>query len=222
MDIRVLLIAQNDHAREEDLSALEECPVQVFVSDSFQDLSDEICAHSYHGIFLDIQTKMRAIKINKNYVYGLVENFPICQLKINDQTGEINCFHHSHKSGGTMLDFIKDECRNFIPRMIRSDARKEMHLNVKLYKSKDDIQPELSVTINISRGGCFIFSTRERELGDDVWIQIMELQDNVLINGQIRHVARWGESMRIPGIGVEFRHISEAQVADIVKLKSVI
>ena len=220
MNIRVLLIAQDDHARQEYLSALEKCAVQVFVSESFQDLRPEICSFSYHGIFLDIQTKMKAIKINKNYVYGLVENFPICQLKINDQTGEINCFHNSQKLGGTMLDFINNECRNFVPRMIRSDSRKEIHLNVILYKYKDDIQPEFSVTINISKGGCFIFSTRDWKAGQDVWIRIKELTGNELISGQIRSVARWGESIRIPGIGVEFTEISALQIEEISRLKS--
>jgi Tfp pilus assembly protein PilZ len=218
MDIRVLLIAQNDSARKAYLSSLEKCAVRVFVSESFQDLSREICSHAYHGIFLDLQTKMKAIKANKNQVYGLVDNFPVCQLKLNDHTGEIDCFHHSQKFGDTMLDFINNECRNFVPRMIRSDRRKKLHLNVVLYKHQDEIQPEFSATINISKGGCFIFSTRQWEEGGEVWMQIKELTDHSLINGQIRHVARWGESMQIPGIGVEFRSISASQIEEISNL----
>lgn len=218
MDIRVLLIAQNDNARKTYLSALENCDVQVFVSESFQDLSAEICRHAYHGIFLDLQTKMKAIKTNKNYVYGLVDNFPVCQLKINEQNGEIDCFHHTQKLGGTMLDFIKNECRNFVPRMIRADNRKDIHLNVILYKHKNEIHSERSATINISKGGCFIFSTREWEEGSDVWIQLKELEDDTLISGRIRHIVRWGESARIPGIGVEFRDISVSQSEEISRL----
>lgn len=220
MDVRVLLIVQDDHARQKYLSVLNRCGVQVFVSESYQDLSMEICNHSFHGIFLDLHTKMNAIKTNKNYVYGLVENFPVCQLKINDRTGEIDCFHHSQKYGSTMLDFINNECRNFVPRMIRSDTRKEIHFNVILYKSKDEIQPEFSVTVNISKGGCFIFSVQDWEIGDDVWIRIKELTDKEQISGHIRHVARWGESMRIPGLGVEFRNISASQTEEISNLKS--
>jgi hypothetical protein len=218
MDIRVLLIAQDGHARKAYLSTLEKCAVQVFVSESFQDLSSQICSHAYHGVFLDLQTKMKAIKSDKNQVYGLVDNFPVCQLKINDHNGEIDCFHHSQKFGGTMLDFINNECRNFVPRMIRSDKRKELHLNVILYRHEDEIQPEFSATINISQGGCFVFSTRQWEEGGDVWLRIKELTDNALISGQIRHIARWGESMRIPGIGVEFRTISASQAEEISRL----
>ena len=220
MDVRVLLIAQDDNARQKYSIALEKCAVRLFVSESFQDLSEEICSQSYHGIFLDLYTKMKAINKNKNLVYGLLENFPVCQLKINDQTGEINCFYTSQKCGGTMLDFINNECRNTVPRMIRSDTRKEVHCNVILYKSKDDAQPEFSVTINISKGGCFIFSIRKWEIGDKVWMQINELEDKELISGQIRYVARWGESMRIPGIGVEFRIISASQTEEISNMKS--
>ena len=218
MDIRVLLIAQNDNARQQYLNALEKCAVQVFVSESFQDLSPEICNQSYHGIFLDLQTKMKAIKADRNYVYGLVANFPVCQLKINDQTGEINCIHNSQKFGDTMLDFINNECKYIVPRMIRSDTRKEIHFNVILYRCKNKILPEFSATVNISKGGCFIFSTRDWEEGNDVWIQIKELKNNELICGKIRHVVRWGKSMRFPGISVEFRCISVSQIEEISNL----
>jgi len=77
---------------------------------------------------------------------------------------------------------------------------------------------EFSATINISKGGCFIFSTRQWDEGGDVWLRIKELTDNALIGGQIRHVARWGESTRIPGIGVEFRTISASQAEEISSL----
>jgi len=158
------------------------------------------------------------MKQNRYSVYGLVENFPVSQLKINDETGEISCFHYSQKSGGTMLDFIHNECSNFVPRMIRSDARKAIHLNVVLYKTEDASQPERSVTLNISKGGCFIFSAQEWEEGSEAWMHFMELKDSTLISGQIRHAVRWGESMRIPGIGVEFRQISASQKEEIYNL----
>ena len=159
---------------------------------------------------------------SKNYVYGLIENFPVSHLKINDETGEISCFHYSQESGGTMLDFINNECRNFIPRMIRADTRKTIHLNVALYKTEHATQPELSVTLDISRGGCFIFSAREWEEGNEVWIHIKEFKDSTLISGQIRHAVRWGQSMRIPGIGVEFKQISASQKEALLSLYAAI
>ncbi|MBI5590171.1 MAG: PilZ domain-containing protein [Deltaproteobacteria bacterium] len=222
MDLRVLLIAQEDKAREKYLEVLGKCGVHVFTSASFQDLSEEIYGQSFHGIFLDLPTKIKSLKQNKNYVYGLVESFPVSHLKINDETGEISCFHYSQKSGGTMLDFINNECRNSIPRMIRSDARKEIHLNVMLYKTENATQPEFSVTMDISKGGCFIFSAQEWEEGNEVWIHINEFKDKALISGQIRRAIRWGQSMRIPGIGVEFRKISASQKEALLNLYAAI
>jgi hypothetical protein len=215
MDIRVLLIVQEESAKEKYLAALDKCGVHVFVSESFSDLSNEICSQSFHGIFLDLPTKIKALKLNKNYVYSLVEKFPVAQLRINEKTGEISCFYSSQESGGTLQGFINSECRHFIPRMIRSDTRKEIHFNVRLYKTPDGDSPELSTTINISKGGCFIFSVQEWNLGDDIWIEIIELSDNQFINGQIRQIVRWGESMKIPGIGVEFQEISASQLSEL-------
>jgi Tfp pilus assembly protein PilZ len=215
MDIRVLLIVQEDSARNKYLEALENCGVHVFVSTSFQDFSQEICSQSFHGIFLDLPTKIKAVKKNKNYVYGLLENFPISHLRINDDTGEVHCFHVGHESTCTLTDFIDNECRNFVPRMIRSDVRKEIHFNVRLYKTPDRDIPERSVTMNVSKGGCFIFSVEDWKIGDPVWIEIVELPDSYPITGSIRHIVKWGESRRIPGIGVEFLCISESLTAEL-------
>ncbi|MGD9975773.1 MAG: PilZ domain-containing protein [Desulfatirhabdiaceae bacterium] len=211
MDIRVLLIVQDDRAKQIYLDLLKKYGIQVFVSPSFQNLSDDICSHTYHGIFIDLPTKMKALKENRNYVYGLVEKFPVVQLKLNEQTGSPILFHSRFQSGWTLDDFIFTECKNFVPRMIRSDARKDIHLNVLLYATPDDADPERTVTINLSRGGCFLFSSREWKMEDDVWISIHELSDRNLIRCQIRHVIHWGESMRISGIGIEFSAILEEQ-----------
>lgn len=217
-EIRVLLIAKDDTSRQKYLSAMEECSVNIFVSDSFHDLTNEICSQSFHGIFLDLQTKLKAIRLNKNYVYGLVEKFPVCHLKIDNETGEMKCFYRSQVMGGTIFDFINNECMPFSPRMIRSDKRVFINLNVRIFRSRRKRGSELSTTINISNGGCFIFSTEKWRIGDDVWIQIIDLKHSQLIKGQIRNVVKWGESNRLPGIGVEFKLISPSQRDEIGKL----
>ncbi len=208
MDIRVLLFVQAGRAKQKYIDALSDCGVQVFVTSSFHDLSEEVCSQTYHGLFLDMPTKMKAIKENKAYVYHLVEKFPVSHLQVDDTTGEIRCFHFNQKAGSTLLDFINSQCRTFTPQKIRADSRVEINLHVLVYKDKDDKRPERSVTKNISHGGCFIFSTRRWNGGSDLWIRFKDLPDTPPIHAQIRTVVKWGETRQIPGIGVKFEDLS--------------
>ncbi len=217
VNVRVLLIVQDDKKRQRYQDLLAQYGVQVFVVSSFLDLSEDICQHTYHGIFLDIQTKMSAIRENRDYVYGLLEKFPVAQLKIDEKTGDVTSFYYNQQPGDTPLDFIKNRCQNFVPQKIRSDERKDLHLNVRLFKHPDERRPELTATRNISKGGCFIFSTRRWIEGSDVWIDIHELSDHTLILAQIRKVVSWGQSRHVPGIGVEFKKISESQSEELAQ-----
>lgn len=212
MEIRVLLIAQEDTARNKYFEAISRCGVHVYAAPSCLDFSREICDETFHGIFLDLPTKIKALKNNRNLVYGLLENFPVCLLRIHEKTEEILCFHTSQELGGTIGDFIDNECRKFVPRMIRSDVRKTIHLNVILYKNPDRNFPERSITVNISNGGCFVFSVQEWEIDDDIWIDFLELPDDPPFHGIVRNSIQWGKSRRIPGIGIEFRDISASRI----------
>jgi len=216
-DIRVLLFVQEGPAKEKYLHALADCGAQVFVTSSFFDLSAEICSRTYHGLFLDLPTKMKAIKENKAYVYRLVERFPVSHLQMDGGSGEIRCFHFNRKYGSTLLDFINTQCRTFVPQKIRLDARKELHLPVLVYKHQADKRPERSITNDLSSGGCFIFSSRRWKEGHDIWIRFKDIADPLLIHAHIKTVVKWGKPRQIPGIGVQFKELSPLQVAELAK-----
>ncbi len=218
MEIRILLFVQEGRAKQKYIEALSACGVRVFVTSSFYDLSEEICNQTYHGLFLDLPTKMKAIKENKAYVYHLVENFPISHLQQDDKTDEIRCFHFNRKHGSSLLDFINSQCRNFIPQKIRADTRLEIHLPVLIYKHLDDKRPERSATKDISPGGCFIFSSRRRKQGEAIWLRFKGISDHQPIIAQIQTVIQWGQSRQIPGIGLKFKDLSPRQAAGLAEL----
>lgn len=217
-DIRVLLFVQEGRAKQKYLEALLDCGVQVFVTSSFLDLSKEICNQTYHGLFLDMPTKMKAIKENKAYVYHLVEKFPVSHLQADDETGEIRCFHFNQKSGRTLLDFINSQCRNFVPQKIRTDARVEIHLPVLVYRHLADKRPERSATKDVSPGGCFIFSSRRRKSGEAIWLRFKGISDPQPIVAQIQTVIQWGQARQIPGIGLKFKDLSPQQAAGLAEV----
>lgn len=217
-DIRVLLFVQEDQARQRYLEVLTDCGVQVDVASSFFDLDEEICNHTYHGLFLDLPTKMQAIKNNKAYVYRIVERFPVAYLRIDRASDEIRCFHFNRKGDRTLLDFINGQCRTFVPQKIRLETRENIHLPVLVYKHINSKRPERSITKDISLGGCFIFSSRHWKAGQDIWIHIKNVTDSRPICAHIKMVVKWGKPRQIPGIGVQFKDISESQVAQLANL----
>lgn len=215
MEIRVLLFVEEGRSRQKYLEALSRCGAKVFVTSSYSDLSEEVCNQTFHGVLLDLPTKMKAIKEDKAYVYRLVEKFPVAHLQIDEKSGEVRCFHAQQKSRGTLVDFIDKQCRLFNPLKIRANSRKEIFLPVLIYKHIEDKKPERSITKDISSGGCFIFSTRRWKTGHYIWVQVKGLSDTSPIYAQIRTVVKWGEPLQIPGIGVQFIDLSHSQAEEL-------
>lgn len=194
------------------------CGVKVYTSPSFNDLSDEICKQTYHGIFIDIPTKMKAIRLNKSCVYNLVGKFFVSHMRIDSNTDKIRCYHYNQKTYTNIFDFINTQCRNAIPQKIRDDCRVDIYLHLILCKSDDEKYTELSVTKNISRHGCFIFSTNTWTTGSYVWIRFVEIDNSNLIKAQVRSVVKWGRGREVPGIGLQFKELSRFQIDCLSKI----
>jgi Tfp pilus assembly protein PilZ len=96
--------------------------------------------------------------------------------------------------------------------------RKVVHFNVLLSndESMDEKKLERTVMINISKGGCFLFSGRDWSDTSKAWLIINELTDKTPIEGDIRWSVEWGKQMTIPGIGLSFKHIKSSQLEELV------
>ncbi len=217
-EIRVLLFAQEQTARQNYQDALTACGVRVFVTPSFFVLSEEISRQTYHGLFLDVSTKMQAIKENQTDVYRLAKRFPVAHLRIDRATGAISCFYFGRHSGDGLREFIDSQCRPFVPQKIRSDPRHEVFLPVLVYRHPDSKRPERTFTKDISPGGCFLVSTRYWKAGEEFDLRFPEFTDTAPIRAQIRTVIEWGKGRQIPGIGVLFRDLSPSQAAEIKEI----
>ena len=62
MEIRILLFVEDDVSRQKYLDALTSCGARVFATPSFFYFSEEILNQTYHGLLIDVTTKLRAIK----------------------------------------------------------------------------------------------------------------------------------------------------------------
>jgi Tfp pilus assembly protein PilZ len=217
MDTRVLLVCSEGVARDKYQEGLRNSGVQLDTVSSLEELYDAMVKTPYNGVLIDIITKIRASQDEKVLIHTVLEEFPLVQLKWDDELGIIkSIFLGQVKSCGTLEDFINQECRRFNARKIRSSIRKNINLNVTL--AGDHHFHENSVahttTINMSKGGCFLLSVQKWERGDHAWFIINDLKDHTPIQGTVRWQIEWGKSMNIPGIGIEFQDIKEVQLKE--------
>lgn len=218
MDIRVVLVSREGVERDAYLNAIKKLGVRVDTVTSFLGLEKLIIKTPCNGIMVDLITKIKATKQEKELAHELLELFPVVQLRREDKTGIIRTLYFGQcKGGGTIEDFINHECRSFKARGIRSSSRKNLNFNVLLSKnlvfSKKNI--ERTITTNISKGGCFIYSCEKWEKQSTAWFVIKELTDNTPILSEIKRYAPWGKAMQFPGIGLKYRDIKSGQFKEL-------
>jgi len=150
-------------------------------------------------------------------VYAALRKFPVAHLNFESTTGEMRLFYPGQKAGATLEDFVNEKCRSFIPRILGSRVRKQVHFNVVLSQDKEfrTGHYERTVTVDMSKEGCFVFSVKNWNIGDSAWLSIKELRDNTPICAIVRWCLKWGKKMRVPGIGLQFKEITESQAKEI-------
>ena len=219
MNVKVILVCQEEgKAKQAYLNAIKSFGVKVDTAPSLMELHKMLIENTYNGVMVDFRTRVKASNEEKDLVHDIFEQFPVAQLNFEEKTGEIRSFHYSRTSKGETLEsFIKEECRSFIARPIRSTIRKKIHFNVLISNTGDFTEKEIdrTVTMNVSKGGCFIYSVDDLQSDDRLMMVFKELEEQTPILGEVRWRALWGEGMQIPGIGVKFENLSEGQLARI-------
>jgi hypothetical protein len=121
-----------------------------------------------------------------------------------------------YKGGGTLASFINDECRQFEARPLRKSARRPAHFNIRLSRSDraSRSHPVLTVSVNVSIGGCFIYTVDDYEIDSEIRLVMKELVDQTPVKGIVRWRRAWGESMQVTGIGVQLLDMPPAQLED--------
>jgi hypothetical protein len=211
---RILLIAQEGPARALYERVIREVGAMVDTVASIGDFQGAVTNAAYNGIVIDIPTKIQALNRHKDLVSSILDRFPVIQVNQAKTTGRIRALLYGrHERQGQLPDLIRETCLQGAPRRFRADKRRDIHFNLLLARRRD-FDPgaiERTVTLNISPGGCFIYTTARYQKGQRVWIRILEMYDKTPIACEVIHKRKWGHEMAIPGIGVRFDALTEAQ-----------
>lgn len=211
---RILLIAQEGAARDLYTRAIRRIGAHVDSVISIEDFQGAVVTSAYNGIVIDIPTKIQALNRHQDLVNSILERFPVIQVNQEKSTGRIRALLYGrHQRQGELNALIQEACFSGPPRRFRAAERRDVNFNLLLARSRDFDSGaiERSVTINISQGGCFVFTTARFQKGQRVWIRIMEFYDKTPIACVVIHKRKWGRKMAIPGIGVRFESLSAAQ-----------
>lgn len=218
MDTKIILVCEENEEKNTYLDALESLAVSVQTVPSFKHLESLLLENPYHGVMVDIKTKIRAMQNEKELAYQILKKYPVVQLRIDEETGEIRTLSDGKsKHDATLEEFVEADCRKFEARAIRSSPRVKYHFNVLLSNTEiySEDASERSITFNVSKGGCFVISSREWKLKQRVSFRINDIDDPAPITGEVRWYKPWGKSMGIPGIGIKINSIKESQLLEI-------
>ena len=218
MGAKLILVCRDGEARQAYLNEAKTIGVQVDVVSTYGELFNTMIETPYQGVMVDLITSMKASKEEKGMAQEIIEVFPIIQLKWDNESKAIRTISLSKsQSSDTLADFVSAECEAFSPRAIRLNIRKSIHFNTIICHEEKMTEKniEKTVTINASKGGCFLFSIQDWSRSLHVWLIINELQDKTPISGDIRWKMEWGKAMMIPGIGINFKQIKPNQLEEL-------
>ncbi len=215
MRSKIILISNRQEVTQAYQRAVEKISdVEIDTVESFADLYMALKGIHYHGVMIDLAVNTRATNAEKELIRRIKEAFPTILVKQGCSGEEVRVFPYGQlKEHLTLRDFILRECSSIQARMLRSHPRKNVTLNVIL--SRDNVFTEKNTvratTINLSKGGCFIYSVEEWSISDNVWFIVNDLRDKTPVLGMIKRYCEWGTSLRFPGIGLEYQYITPAQ-----------
>lgn len=222
IEIKLLLVAQEGPAREEYSQSLAGFDVEVDAVSTLSELHGALLEAAYSGLLLDVAVMSRATRSDKALVGDLLDLFPMLRLSWDSQSGKIHSLFFGQTGGDPieLATFIDEHCRSFQARCIRRNVRRAVHLNVHLSRGEDFAPTTLerTNTLDISVGGCFLYSNTDWRDTKTAWLRINELRDDSTIPARLRWFTPWGTPRRLPGIGLEFLRLTESQMTEIGQL----
>ncbi len=208
----VLLVAESEKRRGVYEESLRLSGAGVTVVASLREAVLTASEKAFNGVLIDMPVIIKGAQVAKQSVDDLMEGLPCAFLNLNGKNREIRLLGRGAAAKGstTMEEFV-DVCGQYTPRIIFSRVREHVYINALLDLSPDVLSPDRTTTIDISAGGCFLFSVRDDiQTGAAVWIRLVGLPYNEPIQGAVCWKREWGAANAIPGIGIRFENASDS------------
>ena len=220
--VKLLLYVHDSEIGKKYLNTLSLKDVECEVVHSFELFYEQALGHSYSGLLVDIVSSIRASSSDREVLKNLMEVYPSLRLRWDPEHGDIRTLMTGAGAGQKIsIDhFVKTYCLSFHSRALRLQYRKEIHCNVlcSVYGEMPDDSTQRTITLDLSVGGCFLFSTHRVAKGSLLFLRFLELVDNTPIKVEVQWCREWGKSMNVCGFGVRFLEMQPDQREEIVAM----
>jgi hypothetical protein len=219
-----IILAVRDVKRKEAYLAGLESSAECTVTASLREIPDLLRKVSYKGILIDVCLNVKANFMEKIKISDSIDAMPSATLNFAAGRGLIKLLmlNQNHGTARTLEEFAM-LCSSFQPKIVYPHNRISVHLNAALSPTPAfDGNVEHTFTMNVSGGGCFLFTASRTAFQpqDMVWIDFVGLANRSPILGKVCWKCDWGVSHAIPGIYVSFEFLLEAQYEEIQSLVS--
>lgn len=216
----ILLVAQTGVARERYLALLRDLGARVLVAEEPDEVFAALRSGDFSGIVFDEPTLLANDAFDPGELRSLCERYPALYVMLDPDTDKLyvlgDCQYASSRQG---IEAFVSECQDFSPPAMRIGARRRATLPVLL--SRDFTDPkavvEATMTLNISRVGCFVFTVAAWERGEQGWLIFDDVDPRPVL---VRVIWRqsWG-SRRAAGLGLRFEEPHEALLSEIGRME---
>ncbi len=174
---------------------------------------------TYNGFLVDIVSSIKAPPFDRVVIKELMDVYPSLRLRWDPKSGEVRTLMTGAGVGQkiSIAYFVTTYCGAFTDRALRLRPRQNINCSVawSAHAQMSDEESSRTVTVDISVGGCFLYSADTIEVGSTIWLRFVDLVDNSPIKFQVLWLIEWGQSNKMPGWGGKFLCISDAQLAEI-------
>ena len=110
MNVRILLIAMADRERRIYEEAIRGLGVEVSAVPSLKDLDGVVKDLYFHGVVIDMPSKIDSLKNDREFIYSTLRKFPAAHVSLEKESRQIRVFYPGQEPGAILLDFINDKC----------------------------------------------------------------------------------------------------------------
>lgn len=216
----ILVVSRSATRMQIYREALEKTGVSCLGISELKEAPAFAAATPLNGILIDTPVLIKATSYEKTMAEDMLLALPSAYLNIAPATDAIKILTATGTRGTfhTFDQFVA-ACSNFQARIVRPKNRAELNLNALLYHGETDSQTEQTVTMNVSPGGCFVFSASPEYLIDkQVVLDFVCFEDRTPVKATVRWQQSWGRDNAIPGLGLRFDQLTESQAAEIREL----
>lgn len=215
MTIQIIVAAADQDNRSRYQQTVKALGADCTAVASLHEMFEVLKKTPFNGLLIDLPTMVKASHEEKLLCHEFLRHFPTLRLRWDKNTEQLRCLLHgsiSHENV-TLESFLEHHCRPFKARRIRKHKRLTLHYNVLISRDGQfqDGEVEQSTTLDISEGGCSLFTSSSWEIDQQIWLSFIEFEDPAPIRATVRRWTRWGTAMQVPSIGVRFELLSESQ-----------